>query len=175
MALRRPRAPTRQSKTIELLMWQAHQREKRIVQRLDCMWLRHPLWVRRNGTNIALRRYYRLRHTPEFKIPRALRHRLWYFAKGFKSTSMRRLVGCSRAQLLEHLKRQFRRGMTIENYGKWEIDHIIPCTMYDLTNPEHQAQCFHFTNLQPMWKGDNIRKGNKLHKPAQMHLPLYHP
>jgi hypothetical protein len=26
-----------------------------------------------------------------------------------------------------------------------------------------------------MWKGDNIRKGNKLHKPAQMHLPLYHP
>jgi hypothetical protein len=25
-----------------------------------------------------------------------------------------------------------------------------------------------------MWKADNIRKGNKLHKPTQMHLPLSH-
>jgi len=111
---------------------------------------------------------------PEFKIPRALRHRLWHFAKGFKYTSMRHIVGCTRVQLVKHLERQFLRGMTMDNYGKWEIDHIIPCTMYDLTNPVHQAQCFHFTNLQPMWKADNIRKGNKLHKPTQMHLPLSH-
>jgi hypothetical protein len=52
--------------------------------------------------------------------------------------------------------------MTRENHGIWHIDHITPCTAFDLTDPEQQKKCFHYTNLQPLWASDNIRKGNKI-------------
>ena len=49
--------------------------------------------------------------------------------------------------------------MTWENYGEWEVDHILPCASFDLEQPEAQRQCFHYTNLQPLWKADNRSKG----------------
>jgi hypothetical protein len=39
------------------------------------------------------------------------------------------------------------------------VDHIKACTEFDLTDPAQQAICFHYTNLQPLWSVDNIRKG----------------
>jgi len=52
--------------------------------------------------------------------------------------------------------------MTWSNYGKgWHIDHIKPCASFDLSNPEQQKICFHYTNLQPLWAIDNIKKGAK--------------
>jgi DNA/RNA endonuclease G (NUC1) len=54
--------------------------------------------------------------------------------------------------------------MNWENYGKngWHIDHIIPCASFDLTDPKQQKNCFHYTNLQPLWAADNIRKSDKI-------------
>jgi hypothetical protein len=49
--------------------------------------------------------------------------------------------------------------MTRENHGLWHVDHIRPCASFDLTDPEQQAICFHYTNLQPLWAIDNIKKG----------------
>ena len=43
----------------------------------------------------------------------------------------------------------------------WHIDHIRPCASFDLTDPEQQKQCFHYTNLQPLWAEDNLRKSDK--------------
>ncbi len=51
--------------------------------------------------------------------------------------------------------------MTWDNYGKWQIDHKIPCASFDLTDPEQQKSCFHFSNLQPLWAKDNNSKGAK--------------
>jgi hypothetical protein len=53
--------------------------------------------------------------------------------------------------------------MTWLNHGQiWEIDHIKPCSSFDLTDLEQQKQCFHYTNLQPLFKTENRQKSNKI-------------
>ena len=48
--------------------------------------------------------------------------------------------------------------MTWDNHGQWHIDHIKPCAKFDLTDKDQQKACFHYTNLQPLWKEDNLSK-----------------
>lgn len=73
------------------------------------------------------------------------------------------LLGCSIDFLRTYLEKQFRPGMSWENYGYkgWWVDHIKPCAKFDLTDPAQQRECFHYTNLQPLWWIDNIKKGAK--------------
>ena len=73
------------------------------------------------------------------------------------------LAGCSLEELCTFLEAEFSPGMTWENYGLkgWHIDHIRPCASFNLEDPEEQKKCFHWTNLQPLWALDNIRKGDK--------------
>ena len=53
--------------------------------------------------------------------------------------------------------------MSWKNHGLngWHIDHIKPVSKYNLLDPEEQKKCFHYTNLQPLWAIENIRKSNK--------------
>jgi len=71
------------------------------------------------------------------------------------------LLGCTIAKLKKHFEKQFREGMCWDNYGVggWEIDHIIPCSSFDLTKKSEQEKCFHYTNLQPLWVEENRIKG----------------
>jgi hypothetical protein len=62
----------------------------------------------------------------------------------------------------DHLQKQFKEGMTKENHGLWHIDHIRPISSFDLTKPEQQIKCFHYTNLQPLWAKENLSKGSKI-------------
>ena len=73
------------------------------------------------------------------------------------------LVGCSIPDLIKHLESKFQEGMNWSNYGfyGWHIDHIRPCSSFNLLNEEEQKQCFHYTNLQPLWAKDNLQKHNK--------------
>lgn len=80
---------------------------------------------------------------------------------GIKAESTILLLGCSVKDCRQHLESKFQNGMSWENYGEWEIDHIIPCASFDLTKEEEQKKCFHYTNLQPLWWLDNITKGDK--------------
>jgi hypothetical protein len=96
-----------------------------------------------------------------FKIMCNLRKRIWDALKhNYKSSSTMKLVGCSIEQLKYHLESQFKPGMTWVNYGNWHIDHIRPCASFDLSKPSEQCKCFHYTNLQPLWAEENLRKSD---------------
>jgi len=79
-----------------------------------------------------------------------------------KSAATMELVGCSKEEFKKHIEKQFDTGMSWNNHGMWHIDHIVPCASFDLTDPEQQRLCFHYTNLQPLWAKDNLSKGGKL-------------
>lgn len=104
----------------------------------------------------------RIKTDVKFRLLRNLRLRIWESLKGkIKSESTIKLIGCSIKNLKVHLEKKFTPGMNWSNYGKWHIDHIKPCASFDLSNLEEQHKCFHYTNLQPMWASDNLKKGSK--------------
>jgi len=74
------------------------------------------------------------------------------------------LLGCTVEELKTHIENQFEDGMTWENWTRdgWHLDHIVPCSSFDLTKKKEQKKCFHYTNLQPLWAEDNLSKGSKL-------------
>ena len=79
-----------------------------------------------------------------------------------KTTRTLELTGCTVAQLVAHLENQFTNGMTWDNYGLkgWHIDHIKPVSSFNLMDANEQKLCFHFTNLQPLWWFDNLKKSS---------------
>lgn len=98
-----------------------------------------------------------------FAIKENLRNRIYYAIKDAqKSKHTLELLGCSIEYLKDYLEKQFEPGMSWDNYGEWHIDHIIPCSYFDLTDPIQQQICFNFRNLQPLWAKDNNQKKNKL-------------
>lgn len=95
------------------------------------------------------------------KVTRNLRRRIAHVLKGeTKSASTLELLGCSFEEFIHRLESQFIPGMTWENYGRngWHIDHITPCYKFDLSNPEEQRKCFHYTNQRPLWAKDNLTR-----------------
>ena len=71
------------------------------------------------------------------------------------------LVGCHPKELMAYLEAQFKPGMTWENYGRetWHIDHIRPLAHFDLRKLSEQKKAFHYTNLQPLYAEENMKKG----------------
>jgi len=110
------------------------------------------------------REYYaeRISSDIEYRLAHHLRCRTRKVLKLNKKTDTTiAFLGCSISELKRHLEMQFVDGMSWENYGVdgWHIDHIKPCAAFNLSEPLQQAECFHYTNLQPLWAADNIRKG----------------
>jgi hypothetical protein len=78
------------------------------------------------------------------------------------------LIGCSPFELRAHIESLFVAGMSWENRSEWHIDHKRPCSSFDMTKPEDVAACFHYSNLQPLWALDNLRKAAKYERPTTM-------
>lgn len=93
-----------------------------------------------------------------------LRNRMSKVLRGKnKSDKTITLLGCSIDDFRIYLETKFDVGMTWDNYGSaWHVDHIMPCAIFDLSKPEHQKRCFHFSNLQPMFAKENISKKDKI-------------
>jgi len=104
---------------------------------------------------------FRIRHNISNRILKALK-------RNSKSLPTMYLIGCDTEYLMYYIQEQFTKGMNWDNHGRgwygkkeWHIDHIKPCYLFDLSKPSEQRKCFHYTNLQPLWSGDNMKKGNK--------------
>ena len=113
-----------------------------------------------------IRAYFRKRYKNDenFRVVQLLRNRFWKSLKSQSAKKSKRtleLAGCRIDELWKHLEKQFKDGMTRQNQGEWHIDHIKPCSLFDLTDPEQQKECFNYKNLQPLWAEENLRKGAK--------------
>lgn len=99
----------------------------------------------------------RRKRNPLLRIRHSLNSRLLKKLKS-KNDKTFDLIGCSPIFLKEYLEKFFEPEMSWENYGKdgWHIDHIVPCDWFDLTDKEEQKQCFHYTNLRPLWATTEI-------------------
>lgn len=107
---------------------------------------------------------HRYNNDPLFKLLKDSKRRIRIALRNnSKSGKTIELLGCSIEFLKSHLQSQFTKGMTWENHGiyGWHIDHIRPCSSFDLSKSEEQRKCFHYSNLQPLWAIDNLKKSNK--------------
>lgn len=106
--------------------------------------------------------YKRYNSNPQNRhISRNLRSRLnKAIGHGWKTGSAVADLGCSIDELKAHLESKFTEGMTWETYGRtgWHIDHIKPLCRFDLKDEVQLKEACHYTNLQPMWWDDNLRK-----------------
>lgn len=117
--------------------------------------------IRRHSNNA----YKRIKLRPDVVILRAYRTRVHHalFGQQKKETTLQ-LIGCNALELKAWLESKFKPGMTWENYGPmgWHIDHIKPCASFDFAKEKDRLDCFHYTNLQPLWWKENLSKGAKI-------------
>lgn len=144
--------------------------------RESCL-LRDRKWYK---NNVAHRSAYSLRkyHEDEqAKLKSLIRKRITEAIKSkntTKSGSSLDLLGCSIVFFKTYLESKFKKDMSWNNHGtyrvggppKWHIDHIRPCASFDLTDPEQQGACFHYTNCQPLWATENLSKSDFFECPS---------
>lgn len=137
-------------------------------------------WYRVNCREAYLKAQRKYRKSEKFKQIRGAKWLRWYHKtplsrvshnircrirlaiqrqSGSKMLGTEQLLGSTVRQTRAWIESLFQPGMSWSNYGEWQIDHKRPCASFDLTKPSQQKKCFHYTNLQPLWKEDNQRKG----------------
>ena len=74
------------------------------------------------------------------------------------------ILGYTPEELISHIEKQFKDGMTWDNYGDFHIDHKIPISSFNIKEigDSEFMKCWSLSNLQPMWGEENIRKSNKI-------------
>ncbi len=100
-------------------------------------------------------KHYRILNILRVRINQALNNK---YKKSKKTTD---LIGISVEGLIKHIESTFKPGMSWEKRHLIHIDHIRPCSSFDLSKPEEQAKCFHYTNLQALWAHENLSKSDK--------------
>lgn len=110
---------------------------------------------------------FRLRHNISTAVSRSLK-----LGKGGKKTF--ELLGYTREELMRHIEKRFKPGMSWDNYGEWHLDHKIPLSVHNFETPDDPdfKAAWALSNLQPLWAKDNTSKQAKLEKPFQPSLLL---
>jgi hypothetical protein len=120
-------------------------------------------YKKQNRKNITQKNLERRKTDPIHHLKHIMNSRIRMFLKSKKLTKTNKtftIVGCTPYELKEHLERKFTEGMSWNNQGYWHIDHIIPLS--SAKNKEEIYKLCHYTNLQPLWAEDNLKKGSKI-------------
>jgi len=124
-------------------------------------------WRKENKDKInEYRRSYqknRLKNDPLFKLKSSIRNRIntSFKRSGYKKNSkIFDILGCSFDDFKIYLESMFVKNMSWENQGEWHLDHIIPISSAKSVNDILRLN--HYTNFQPLWAEDNIKKSNKI-------------
>ena len=124
------------------------------------------------------RKYYHevIKKTPRLLLSKRSKSAIRKSIRGHNSPQgWRSALHFTPDQLRAHLEKQLLPGMSWENYGTvWHIDHIIPVAAFNITSVDDFdfRRCWCLSNLRPLWKADNLRKGRKLPFVVQAALPL---
>lgn len=106
------------------------------------------------------------RKTPIQKTRRLLRNqitRMCFHMRMSREMRTEQYVGCSFEEAKRRIESQFTRGMTWENSGSfWHLDHVVPLSSFDLTDPKQRMLANHISNLRPLKVKENLKKGNKI-------------
>lgn len=118
---------------------------------------------RENRNKINERRREYRKNNVQARISNNIRSRIRTALRdGAKTIKSQELLGCSFEYFKLYLESLFLEGMSWDLFmaGKIHIDHIRPCASFDMTKIDQQRECFHYTNIQPMWAFDNFSKGS---------------
>lgn len=97
---------------------------------------------------------FRLKHSLRANLNNALRGR----SKGQRTLDY---LCMSIDEFKTYIENQFTEGMNWENYGEWHLDHIQPICSFDHSDEEQIKKCWHYSNFQPLWAEENIKKSGK--------------
>lgn len=158
--------------------WHRANKERDIPRRKSAAYKKQQQRARATAEYKAKRRAYRKQEVirkkereyqksrrdanPAIRLEQNIRTRVWTVLRGrSKAAKTLELLGCSSQELRIYLEKSFKPGMSWDSYGLhgWVIDHKKPCAKFDLSDPAQQRECFHYTNLQPLWAIENWKKG----------------
>lgn len=119
---------------------------------------------RKNNPESVKRASLKEKSKPHNRIRSVIKNRIRSYLRPFgQSSKYKDIISCSPKELSDYLQSKFTPEMTWENYGKyWHIDHIIPCSVFDFSKPNHLQWCWHHKNLQPLSSVENINKRDLL-------------
>lgn len=116
-------------------------------------------YYQNNKEVICRRTTLRRNSNIQVKLAANLRNRIRSaILKQYKVGSAVRDLGCSIQEFITYIEQQFTPGMSWDNYGSWHLDHIMPLSSFDLADRKQFLLACNFTNYQPLWALDNIRK-----------------
>lgn len=116
----------------------------------------------RKFRNEYFKEYGRQRYAtdPVYRILNLLRRRILLALKGrtVKSARTEELLGISALELIQRWDAEY--GPDWKTNPDLHIDHIRPCSSFDLLSPAQQHLCFNWRNLQLLPAAENISKGD---------------
>ena len=108
----------------------------------------------------------RYRTDPTYRLLKNLRSRVRSALNGNrKSAATQALLGIRVDECRKYIEAMFTEGMSWDS--NIHIDHIVPCASFDMSDPEQQRKCFHYTNLQPLWGPENLKKSDRITPQAE--------
>lgn len=142
------------------------QQRKRFSKKCEFIREQRKAWRLENRIRVreSNKKYYNEnKDDPKFKIPRIIRSIFCNALKKNKEFNKMDYFDYGVQELKTHLQKQFKEGMSWENYGEWQIDHIVPiCEFVKLGEPSEFKEAWKLSNLQPLWAFENQIKGNTI-------------